>query len=133
MGPLLVLVSPCLEKICNFSSYKIVVLCVCVCSLDNFLLKKYNMFLFLEIEFQNGAHLKKKTYFWSTLHIFSHHGKRYKKSFNTYLTYTHVFCSPFGHFRRPNFEKIDYSYAWFLFGVTAVVDSYFPHFRAIVK
>ena len=50
MGPCLVLISPCFREnvvaTCKLGSF--------LCSLDNFLQKK-----FLEIKFQNGAHLKK--------------------------------------------------------------------------
>ena len=69
MGPWLVLVSPCFREnvvtTCKIGSV--------LCSLDN-LLQKNVLFLFLEINFQNGAHLKKGllTYF---SHFFRHQGK----------------------------------------------------------
>ena len=55
MGPWLVLVFPCFRE-------NVVVTCKIwsfLCSLDNFSSEKRNFFLFLEIKFQNGAHLKK--------------------------------------------------------------------------
>ena len=61
MGPWLVLVSPCFREnvvaTCKIGSF--------LCSLDN-LLQNNVIVLFLEIKFQNGAHLKKRlflTYF----------------------------------------------------------------------
>ena len=60
---ILVLVCPCFRE--NLIvTYKIVSLC----SLDNFLLKNVILFAFLEIKFQNGAHLKKGLF----LTYFSH-------------------------------------------------------------
>ena len=54
MGSLLVLVSPCYREnvvaTCKIGSF--------LCSLDN-LLQKNVIVSFLEIKFQNGAHLKK--------------------------------------------------------------------------
>ena len=54
MGLWFVLVSPCFREnvvaTCKIGSF--------LCSLDN-LLKKTLLFSFLEIKFQNGAHLKK--------------------------------------------------------------------------
>ena len=54
MGPWLVLVAPCFREnvvaTCKIGSF--------LCSLDN-LLQKNVIVLFLEIKFQNGAHLKK--------------------------------------------------------------------------
>ena len=54
MGPLLVLVCPCFKK-------NVIVTCKTVsfflCSLDDFLLKKVIVNAFMEIKFQNGAHL----------------------------------------------------------------------------
>ena len=58
MDPLLVLVSPCLREnvvvTCKIGSF--------LCSLDNLLQTNvivFFFFFFLEIKFQNGAHLKK--------------------------------------------------------------------------
>ena len=65
MGPWLVLVSPCFrEKVvatCKIGSF--------LCSLDNQLQKNVIVFFFLfEINFKNGAHLKKGLF----LTYFSH-------------------------------------------------------------
>ena len=61
MGPVLVLVCPCFREnvIVTFKIGSF------LCSLDNFLLKNVIVFFFffLEIKFQNGAHLKKKRLF----------------------------------------------------------------------
>ena len=63
MGPWLVLVSPCFREnivaTCKIGSF--------LCSLDN-LPQKNAIVLFLEIKFQNGAHLKKGLF----LTYFSH-------------------------------------------------------------
>ena len=63
MGPWLVLVSPCFREnvvaTCQIGSF--------LCSLDNLLQKNVIVF-FLEIKFQNGAHLKKGLF----LTYFSH-------------------------------------------------------------
>ena len=63
MGPWLVLVSPCFREnivaTCKIGSF--------LCSLDN-LPPKNVIVLFLEIKFQNGAHLKKGLF----LTYFSH-------------------------------------------------------------
>ena len=67
MGPWLVLVSPCFREnvvaTCKIGSF--------LCSLDNLLQNEivFFFFFFLEIKFQNGAHLKKKGLFWA---YFSH-------------------------------------------------------------
>ena len=91
MGPWLVLVSPCFREnvvaTCKIGSF--------LCSLDNFLQKNVIVF-FLEIKFQNGAHLKKGlllTYFFTFL---SHQGKVTNiPSAHISLTYIHIFCSPY--------------------------------------
>ena len=46
------------------------------------------MFSFLEIKFQNGAHLKKKGYF--DIFFTLSPGKSYINSFSTYLTHIHT-------------------------------------------
>ena len=64
MGPWLVLVSPCFREnvvaTCKIGSF--------LYSLDNLLQKKVIVLFFLEIKFQNGAHLKKGLF----LTYFSH-------------------------------------------------------------
>ena len=91
MGPLLVLVSPCFREnvvvTCKIGSF--------LCSLDN-LLQKNVIVSFLEIKFQNGAHLKKRTIFDLLFTFFSYQGKVTKiPSAHISLTYKHVFCSPY--------------------------------------
>ena len=88
MGTLFVLVSPCFRE-------NVVVTCKIgyfLCSLDNFLQKNVIVF-FLEIKFQNGAHLKKGLF----LTYFSHFLVVREKfpSAHISLTYIHLFCSPY--------------------------------------
>ena len=92
MGPLLVLVSPRFGEIvvvtCKIGSF--------LCNLGNLLQKNVNCFLFLEIKFQNGAHLKKMAIFDLLFTFFSYLGKVKKNpSAHISLTYIHVFCSPY--------------------------------------
>ena len=66
MGPWLVLVSPCFREnvaaTCKIGSF--------LCSLDNLLQKNVIVLCFGNQKFQNGTHLKKKSYFEPTFHIF---------------------------------------------------------------
>ena len=82
MGPLLVLVT------CKTGSF--------LCSLDNLFQKKVVVFFFLEIKFQNGAHLKKKGHFDLLFTFVSHQGKlqKFLQHMSHSHTYSHVFCSP---------------------------------------
>ena len=66
MGPLFVLVCPCFRE--SVIVTRKIVSFLCVCRLDNILLKNVIYFLFFLIKFQNGAHLK-KWLFWT---YFSH-------------------------------------------------------------
>ena len=100
MGTLFVLVSPCFRE-------NVVVTCKIVsflCSLDNLLQKNVTVF-FLEIKFQNGAHLKKGlflTYFSQFLVT----GESYKNSYSTYILHTYMyFAHPIDLFCLTNFEK----------------------------
>ena len=84
MGTLFVLVSPCFREnvdvTCKIGSV--------LCSLDNLLQKNVIVFSFLEIKFQNGAHLKRLF-----LTYFSHFvvtREKFKKSYSTYLTLIHT-------------------------------------------
>ena len=100
MGPWLVLVSPCFREnvvaTCKIGSF--------VCSLDNWLQKNV-IVLFLEIKFQNGAHLKKGL-FDLLFTFFSYKGKVTKiPSAHISLTYIHVFCSPYWLFLPYQFWK----------------------------
>ena len=128
MGLLFALVSPCFRE--NVSvTCKIV---TCFYSLDNFLLKSVIVFFFLEIRFQNGAHLKKRLF----LTCFSHFlvtRERHKISFCTYPTYihTHILLTLLTFFAIPIAKIVNLS--WFLFGMTPGVDSLQCHFGAINK
>ena len=85
MGTRFVLVSPCFWEN-EVVKYKIGSF---LCNLDNLLQKNVIVFLFLEIKFHNGAHLKKGLF----LTYFSHFlvtRESYKNSFSTYLTHIHT-------------------------------------------
>ena len=90
MGPLLVLVSPCLRETvtvtCKIGSF--------LCSLDHLLQKNVIGFCcccFFLIKFQNGAHLKKKRLFWTYFsHFLVTREKFFKNSFSTNLTHIHT-------------------------------------------
>ena len=97
--------------------------CVCACGFDTFLLKKNKYFLFLEIKFKNGAHLKKGL----LLTYFSHFlvTRERTQKFLQHISHLHTFT----YFAYPidclpNFAK---------FGVTPSVDSFWRHFGAINK
>ena len=121
MDPLLILVSPYFMESVNVTC-KIVSF---LCSLDNFFLKNVIVSFFLEIKCQNGAHLKKKGYFWLTFHFFSHQGKDTKNPFTTYPTYihTHILLTLLSFFAIPilwNYANLSYmvslwcdSWCWF--------------------
>ena len=123
MGPWLVLVSPCFREnvvaTCKIGSF--------LCSLDNLLQKKRNCSLFLEVKFQNGAHLKKGLF----LTYFAHFlvtRKSYKNSYSAYLTHIHtrILLILLTFFALPILKKntnlshtvsLWYeSWCWFLFG-----------------
>ena len=132
MDPLLVLFSPCFSENVNITC-KIVSF---LCSLDNFLLKM-QLFSFLEIKFQNSAHLKKRVIFDLLFTFFSHQGKDTKIPLaNIPLTYmhTHILLTLLTFFWIPNFaKKLQIYHVWFLFGVSPGADSYLCHFGAINK
>ena len=122
MGPWLVLVSPCFREniaaTCKIGSF--------LCSLDNLLQKNVIVF-FLEIKFQNGAHLKKGLFLTYFSHFLVTREKLHKflQHISHSHTYIHVFCSPYWLFYLTNFEKntslsgtvsLWYeSWCWFLF------------------
>ena len=122
MGPLLVLVCPCLRKIvivpCKIVSF--------LCSLDHFLLKNVNDFLFWKLNFKMMHIWKKRTIFYLPLTFLSHQGKMQKiLQHISYLhTYTY-FAHPIDFFCLTNFAKITNlscmvslwcdSWCWFLF------------------
>ena len=94
MGTLFVLVSPCFREnvvvTCKIGSF--------LSSLDNLLQKNvlFCFVLFLEIKFQDGAHLKKRAIFEILFTFFSHHGKVTKiPSAPISLTHIHEFCSSY--------------------------------------
>ena len=92
MGPLLVLVSPCFREnvvvTCKIESF--------LCSLDSFLQKNIIVFFFGNQILK--WHKKKRAIFDLLFTFFSYQGKVTKNSFSTYLTYIHVFCSPYWPF-----------------------------------
>ena len=94
-----------------------------------------SLFSFLEIKFQNGAHLKKGLFLTYFFNFFKSPGKRHKNSFSTYLTYihTHILLTLLTFFAFPILQKLRIYQVWFLFGVTPGVDSYLCHFGAINK
>ena len=104
------------------------------------------LFSFLEIKFQNDAHLKKKKLFWTYFLHFSVTKEKTKKIISTYLTCKHTYIHTYMYFAQPiNFfclprlilQKLQiyhvswYGFSPFLFGVTPGVDSYSLHFGAI--
>ena len=131
MGTLFVLVSPCFREnvivTCKIGSF--------LCSLDNFLQKNVLIVFFLEIKFQNGAHLNKGL-FLTYCSLFLVTRKSYKNSFSTYLTHIHtcILLTLLTFFCLTNFEKkIRIYHLWFLFGMSPRVDSYSRHFGTISK
>ena len=124
MGPWLVLVSPCFREnvvaTCKIGSF--------LCNLDNLPQKNVLLFFFffLEIKFQNGAHLKKGLF----LTYFSHFLVTREKlqKFLQYISLTHTytyFAHPIDLFCLTNFEKIRIYQVRFLFGMSPSVDSHF--------
>ena len=117
MGTLFVLVSHCLREnvvfTCKIGSF--------LCSLDNLLQKNVIVLFFLEIKFQNGAHLKKGLF----LTYFPHFlvpRESYQNSCSTYLTHIHtcILLTLLTFFALPSLKKIwsmiryGFSLVWFL-------------------
>ena len=130
MGTLFVHVSPCFREnvvvTCKIGSF--------LCSLDNLLQKKV-IFSFLEIKFQNGAHLKKGLF----LTYFSHFLVTREKlqKFLQHISHSHIYIY-FAHpidffFALPMLKKIQIYQVWFLFGMSPGVDSYPHQFGTINK
>ena len=96
MGPLLVLVCPCFRENVIFHIQN----CFFLCSLDNFLLKNVIVFFFGKSNFKMAFIWK-----WAIFDLlFTFH----KKSFSTYLTYTHTytyFAYPIDFLWLINFAK----------------------------
>ena len=61
-----------------------------LCSLDNLLQKNVIVLFFLEIKFQNDAHLKKGLFLTYFPHFLVTREKFLKNSFSTYLTHIHT-------------------------------------------
>ena len=130
MGPWLVLVSPCFRDnvvaTCKIGSI--------LCSLDN-LLQKNVIVLFLEINFQNGVHLKKGLFLTYFSHFLVTREKLQKiPSAHISLTYIYTyFAHPIDFFCLTNLEKntnlSDTVSLWYESGV----DSYSRHFRTMNK
>ena len=115
MGPLLVLVSPCFgENVVltwQIGSF--------LCNLDN-ILQKNVFFLFLEIKFQNGAHLKKGLFLTYFLHFFFFGHQRKLQKLVQHISHSHTnmyFAHPIDFFCLTNFEKknefIRYGIFWY--------------------
>ena len=101
MGPWRVLVSPRLKEnvvaTCKIGSF--------LCSLDN-LLQKNVIVLFLEIKFQNGAHLIKGLFLTYFSRILVTREKLHKFFQHIYQTHTYTyFAHPIDFFCLTNFEK----------------------------
>ena len=118
MGPWIVLVSLCFREnvvaTCKIGYF--------LCSLDNLLQKNVIVFFFLEIKFQNGAHLRKKRLFFTYFSFFLVTRGSYKNSFSTYLTHIHtrIFAHPIDFFTLPVLKKKKKKtiyQVWFLFGI----------------
>ena len=124
MGPWLVLVSLCFREnvvaTCKIESF--------LCSLDNLLQKNVIVvvvvvvvvFFFWNQIKSNGAHLKKKGYFWPTFHI-SHFlvtKKSYENSFRTNLTHIHkrslLTLLPYQFWKKYEFIRYGFSLVWVL-------------------
>ena len=117
MGPWLVLVSPCFREnvvaTCKIGSS--------LCSLDN-LLQKNVIVLFLEIKFQNGAHLIKMAIFDLLFSFSSHQGKLQK--FLQHISHSHTytyFAHPIDFFALPIFEKKKYEFIRYGFSLVWVL------------
>ena len=118
MGPPVVLVSPCFREnvVVTWSHAKLGLFTY----FRYFTSEKTSLFSFLEIKFQNGAHLKKRATF-GLLFIFLVTSK------NTY------FAHPIDFFDLPIVKKMRIYQVWFLFGVIPGVDSYSRQFGTINK
>ena len=101
-----------------------------LCRFDNFLLKT----VFLEIKFQNGAHLEKRAIFelLFTFLVTREKTQKYLQNISYLHTYTY-FAHSIDFFALPILKKIRICHVWCLFGVTPGVDSFSLHFVAINK
>ena len=107
-----------------------IVSCVCVCSLDNRLMK--NVVIFLSGNFIVVLILKRATFY--LLSTFYSPMKRHKSFFffeaHISLTYI-IFCSPYYLFCLTKLQKQHIYHVWLFYGVTLGVDSHLCHFGAI--
>ena len=130
MGPWFVLVSLCFREngvaTCKIWSF--------LCYLDNLLPKHVN-FSFLEIKFQNSAHLKKKWAIFDLLFTFFSHQGKVTTIPSAHLTHIHtrVMLTILTFFALPILKKIRIYQICFLFGMIPGVDSYSRHFGTINK
>ena len=86
-------------------------------------------FFFLEIKFQNGAHMKKRAIF-DLLFTFLVTREALQK-FLQHISHSHTymyFAYPIDFFALPILKKIPIYQVWFLFGIIPGVDSYSRHF-----
>ena len=130
MGPGLVLVSPCFREnvvaTCKIGSF--------LCSLEHLLQKNVIVLFFLEIKFQNGAHLKKRLLLTNFSHFLVTREKLQKFLQHIFQTHTYTyFAHPIDFFCLTNFEKIRIYQVRFLFVISPGVDSYSRHFGTINK
>ena len=130
MGTLFVLVSPCFRE-------NVVVKCKIwsFLSSSNNLRQKNVIVFFLEIKFQNGAHLKKGLFLTYFSHFLVTREKLQKFLQHISHSHTHMyFAHPIDFFCLTNFEKkIQIYQVWFLFGMSPGVVSYSCHFGSINK
>ena len=116
MGPWLVLLAPCFREnvvaTCKIGSF--------LCSLDN-LLQKNVIVLFLEIKFQNGAHLKKGQFLTYFLHFLVTREKLQK--FLQHISQTHIytyfanpvdFFLPYQFWKKYKFIRYGFYLVWVL-------------------
>ena len=105
-----------------------------LCSLDNLLQKNVIVF-FLEIKFQNGAHLKKGLFLTYFSHFLVTREKlqKFLQHISHSHTYTRILLTLLTFFALPILEKIRIYQVRFLFGMSPGVDSYLPHFGTINK
>ena len=88
----------------------------------------------MEIKFQNGVHLKKRTFFDLLFTFFSHQGKLEKSLQHISQSHTYMyFAHPIDFFLPYQFWKktIRIYQVRFLFGMSPGVDSYSRHFGTI--
>ena len=103
-----------------------------LCSLDDFLLKNavFCFVLFFWNQISKWRSLKKNAIFDLLFTFFYSPGKRHKNSFSTYLTYIHVFWSPYWVFLPYQFGK---NYEFTMYGFSLVWLLVLILFRAILE